>query len=107
MDRVGNVTDDSELSQDAKEDIGLLVNKKVLNPAETIPDDDATLRAAKRALPEEQQGEFNAIIHPISLNILYFDEISQLPPIFHIRATNKETTQRHASNGGVDPCSVC
>jgi hypothetical protein len=68
MDRVRNFTE-AELSQDEKDDIGLLVSKNYLDPkvwtVENFPD-DSLLRVCKRAL-KEQQGEFHDSVQPLLL----------------------------------------
>ena len=67
MDRVRNFTE-AELSQDEKDEIGLLVSKKILDPTvwtvENFPD-DALLRVCKRAL-REKQGEFHDLFQPFA-----------------------------------------
>ena len=66
MDRVRNFKE-SDFSQDEKDEIGLLVSKKILDPTvwtvENFPD-DALLRVCKRAL-REQQGEFHDLVQPV------------------------------------------
>ena len=63
MDRVRKEPD---LSQDEKDEIGLLVSKKILDPTvwtvENFPD-DALLRVCKLAL-RKQQGEFHDLVQP-------------------------------------------
>lgn len=73
MDRVRSFT---ELSEDEKDEISLLVSKKTLDPAvgtvENFPD-DALLRICKRAL-REQQGEFHDLVQCLLMLCFQFNE---------------------------------